>query len=170
MHPIHCGITNHLKLGVIDVTPLGDDQAKVLCGTSNGVGGFLGAPDPLGSGRSVQLDPDFFAAAAPSAGSGLRRTEPFIDPEKIKDLPIWAFHGDKDGVCPIEKDQVVFDEMKRLGGNMKFTTWAGDGHSVSKKMIIGGDNGSTQFSSDRCDRDTDFMRWLFKQRRLGKQQ
>ena len=74
----------------------------------------------------TQLDPDFFAAAAPSAGSGLRRTAPINDPEKIKDLPIWAFHGDKDSVCPVEKDQVVFNEMKRLGGNMKFTIWQGD--------------------------------------------
>ena len=32
----------------------------------------------------IQLDPNYFAAAAPSAGSGLRRTEKFIEPAKIK--------------------------------------------------------------------------------------
>lgn len=31
----------------------------------------------------IQLAPDYFAAAAPSAGSGLRRTEEFIDAAKI---------------------------------------------------------------------------------------
>ena len=113
----------------------------------------------------IQLDPDYFAAAAPSAGSGLRRTEDFIDATKIKDLPIWAFHGDKDGVCPIEKDRQVFDEMKRLGGNMKFTIWQGDNHGVSSKMIAGGNNGMTHFSSDRCDQEADFMTWLFAQSR-----
>ena len=77
-----------------------------------------------------------FAAAAPSAGSGLRRTEDFIDPSKIKDVPIWAFHGDKDGVCPIEKDIKVFEEIKKLGGVMKLTTWVGDNHGVSGKMIL----------------------------------
>ena len=46
----------------------------------------------------IQLAPKYFAAAAPSAGSGLKRTEEFIDPEKIKDTPIWALHGDKDRV------------------------------------------------------------------------
>ena len=113
----------------------------------------------------IQLEPNYFAAAAPSAGSGLRRTEDFIDAAKIKDVPIWAFHGDKDGVCPIEKDQKVFDEMKRLAGNMKFTIWQGDNHGVSGKMIVGAENGITHFSSDRCDEEPDFMTWLFAQSR-----
>jgi len=113
----------------------------------------------------TQLDPSYFAAATPSAGSGLRRTEDFIDAAKIKDLPIWAFHGDKDGVCPIEKDKKVFDEIKRLGGRMKLTIWQGDNHGVSSKMIAGGSNGTTLLSSDRCDKEADFMTWLFAQSR-----
>ena len=114
----------------------------------------------------TQLDPNYFAAAAPSAGSGLKRTEDFIDPAKIKDLPIWAFHGDKDRVCPIGKDRAVFEGMKKLDGNMKLTTWLGDGHGgVSKKMIPGGENGRTELSSKRCDPEPDFMTWLFKQTR-----
>ena len=113
----------------------------------------------------IQLDPDYFAAAAPSAGSGLKRTEDFIDPMKIKNVPIWAFHGDKDGVCPIEKDQKVFDEMNGLGGNMKLTIWKGDNHGVSGKMIVGADNGVTHLSSQRCDKEPDFMTWLFSQSR-----
>ena len=111
----------------------------------------------------IQLDAEYFAAAAPSAGSGLRRTKEFIDPNKIKDIPVWAFHGDKDGTCPIEKDQKVFQAIKKLGGVMKLTTWAGDKHGVSGKMITGAANGATESSSDRCDKETDFMTWLFLQ-------
>jgi predicted peptidase len=113
----------------------------------------------------IQLDPGYFAAAAPSAGSGLKTSEEFIDPAKIKNLPIWAFHGDKDGVCPIARDQQVLAEMKKLGGNMKLTTWAGDKLAVSGKIIVGGDIGSTEFSRDRCDKEPDFMTWLFNQKR-----
>ena len=113
----------------------------------------------------IQIDPGYFAAAAPSAGAGRPKTEEFIDASLIKNLPIWAFHGDKDKVCPIERDQKLFAEMKKLGGNMKFTTWTGDRHGVAKKMIIGGDNGSTQLSSGRCDGETEFMKWLFAQKR-----
>ena len=113
----------------------------------------------------IQIDPGYFAAAAPSAGAGRPQTEEFINASLIKDIPIWSFHGDKDRVCPIERDQKLFAEMKKLGGNMKFTTWAGDGHGVAKKMIAGSDNGSTQLSSDRCDGETEFMKWLFAQKK-----
>lgn len=116
----------------------------------------------------IQIDPDYFAAAAPSAGSGLTRTKKFVYPKVIRDIPIWAFHGDKDKVCPISKDQKIFSEMKKIGGNMKFTTFAGDGHGIPQKMITGADNGTVQLSSDRCDPEPDFLKWLFKQTRSSK--
>ena len=78
---------------------------------------------------------------------------------------MWAFHGDQDEIVPIEGNRKLFAEMKNIGGNMKFTTWVGDGHSVAAKFITGGDNGSNQFSSDRCDPETEFLQWLFAQKR-----
>ena len=68
-------------------------------------------------------------------------------------------------MCPFERDLKLFAEMKKLGGNMKLTTWVGGGHGVSAKMITGGDNGSTQLSSARCNPEPVFMKWLFAQRR-----
>ncbi|MDC0065564.1 dienelactone hydrolase family protein [Verrucomicrobia bacterium] len=118
-----------------------------------------------GTNILIQIDPGYFAAAAPSAGAGRPKTEEFIDASLIKNLPIWAFHGDKDKVCPIERDQKLFAEIKKLGGNMKFTIWTGDRHGGAKKMITGGDNGSTQLSSGRCDGEKEFMKWLFAQKR-----
>lgn len=118
-----------------------------------------------GSYRFIQFDPTFFAAAAPSAGSGLPETEDFIDVNKIKNIPIWAFHGDKDTKCPYEKDVKVFEQMTKVHGNMKFTTWHGDAPSVGLKMVIGADNGTTQMSSNRCDSEPVFLKWLFKQKR-----
>ena len=149
----------NIKLAIAGLPAVDMDRIYILGHSMGGHGTYI----------LIQIDTGYFAAAAPSAGSGRHRTEEFIDASLIKDIPIWAFHGDNDKVCPIERDRKLFAEMKKLGGNMKFTTWAGDGHAISKKMIIGGDNGSTQFSSDRCDRATDFMRWLFKQKRLGRQ-
>ena len=154
---------DHLKKikAIIKTLPAVDmDRIYVLGHSMGGHGTYI----------FIQLDPDYFAAAAPSAGSGLRRTEKFIEPVKIKDVPIWAFHGDKDGVCPIEKDQAVFDEMKRLGGNMKFTIWKDDRHAVSGKMIVGGENGTTHFSGDRCDKEPNFMKWLFAQSRKNQRE
>lgn len=118
----------------------------------------------------THLDPGYFAAAAPAAGSGLKNTADFVDVFKIKDLPFWVFHGDKDPKCPIEKDQKIFAEMKAIGGNMKFTTWVGDKHSgsVGLKSVKGGDNGTTEMSSDHCDPEPVFMKWLFAQKRAAK--
>lgn len=113
----------------------------------------------------IQLDNDYFAAAAPSAGSGLKRTADFINAKKIKDVPVWAFHGDKDRTCPYERDRKVFEEVKALSGNMKLTTWQGDNHGVSGKMIPGAHNGKTEFTSNRCDTEPDFMTWMFSQSR-----
>ena len=118
-----------------------------------------------GTNILIQLDPHYFAAVAPSAGTGRKQDEDFIEASLIKDIPIWAFHGDQDNVCPIEPQRTLFSEMKALGGNMKLTTWAGDGHGVSGKFITGAENGSVQFSNERCDPEPDFMTWLFKQKR-----
>lgn len=113
----------------------------------------------------LQIDPHYFAAAAPSAGTGKPETEEFIDASVIKDVPIWAFHGDEDKVCPFDREQKLFSQMKNLGGNMKLTTWVGDGHGVGSKWLVGGDNGRTELSSDRCDPEPVFMKWLFAQKR-----
>lgn len=120
-----------------------------------------------GTYRFIQFDNKFFAAAAPSAGSGLPETEEFIDVQKIKNIPIWAFHGDKDPKCPYEKDVKVFEEMTKVGGKMKFTTWHGDAHGglVALKMLTGSSNGSTQMSSKRCDPEPVFLNWLFSQKK-----
>jgi poly(3-hydroxybutyrate) depolymerase len=52
-----------------------------------------------GTDNLIQTDPDYFAAAAPSAGTGLPETEDFIDASLMKDVPIWSFHGDADITC-----------------------------------------------------------------------
>lgn len=113
----------------------------------------------------LQIDPHYFAAAAPSAGTGRTDDNDFIDASVIKDIPVWAFHGETDTVCPIGPQLKLFDEMKTLGGNMKLTTFAGNGHGISGKFIPGAENGTTRLSNDRCDPETDFLSWLFKQKR-----
>lgn len=118
-----------------------------------------------GTNILIQIDPTYFAAIAPSAGTGRTGDEDFIEAEIIKDVPTWAFHGDQDTVCPYEPQETLFKEMKELGGNMKLTTWVGDKHGVSGKFIPGSGNGITRMSSNRCDPEPDFMTWLFSQKR-----
>lgn len=127
------------------------DRIYVLGHSMGGHGSFI----------LLQLDPAYFAAAAPSAGTGRGQDDEFIDASLIKDVPIWAFHGDGDTVAPYERAEKLFATMTQLGGNFKLTTWVGDAHSVGGKMVSGGDNGSTRCSSDRCDAEPEMLQWLF---------
>ena len=117
----------------------------------------------------LQIDPDYFAAAAPSAGSGLTTTEDFINASIIKDIPIWAFHGDQDKVCPIEKDEEVYAEMEKIGGNMKLTSWKGMGHGIPVMNFTEDTRGSTRLSSQSCDSEPVLLRWLFTQKLSSKE-
>lgn len=137
---------------IVAALPAADlDRVYLLGHSMGGHGSFV----------LLQIDPGYFAAAAPSAGTGRGQDEQFIDASLIKDVPVWAFHGDGDTVAPYERAEKLFAAMTRLGGNMKLTTWVGDAHSVAAKMIAGGDNGSTKCASDRCDAEPEMLRWLF---------
>ena len=52
-------------------------------------------------------------------------------PERIKALkkvPIWAFHGAKDNVVPLERSQELVDVLKKNNGNIRFTIYPDAGH------------------------------------------
>jgi len=67
--------------------------------------------------------PDVFAAAIPVCGVGY----PFrLD--VIKDLPIWAFHGQKDNVVPIEYSQKMVDALTKVNGDIQFTIYPEANH------------------------------------------
>lgn len=67
--------------------------------------------------------PDRFAAIAPICGVGDAR-----DVERIKHLPVWAFHGGKDPTVPLEADQKVVDALKQVDDDVKFTVYPDAGH------------------------------------------
>lgn len=68
--------------------------------------------------------PEMFAAIAPICGRGDPSTA-----EKLKSIPIWNFHGDKDTAVPIAGSQQMIDAIKAAGGNPKFTIYPGVGHN-----------------------------------------
>ena len=69
--------------------------------------------------------PDTFAAAAPICG----RCEP-ADAEKLKDLPIWAFHGTEDKAVPYEQSVAMVKAIEDAGGKkIRFTTLKHVGHN-----------------------------------------
>jgi predicted peptidase len=132
------------------------DRVYVL---GHSMGGF-------GSWNAIWHDPGRFAAAIPSAG-GL---PPWRDPAKFKGVPVWAFHGDADPAVPVAFTREIFERIKAVGGNLKYTELGGVKHNASQfAFAYQGDaaenNGITHRSSDRCDTTEDVWEWLFRQRR-----
>jgi hypothetical protein len=69
-------------------------------------------------------NPDYFAALAPLGGY----IYPFDIPENIcnlKDVPIWAFHGEEDFMVPPKVEQDLVDAVNTCGGTAKFTVKPG---------------------------------------------
>ena len=120
-----------------------------------------------GTFRFLMEDHDYFAAAITIAGAGLNKTKPFIDPELLSKFPIWSFHGEKDTVSPYSKGKELFEDFKKSGGLMKFTTYKGQGHNVPNAFLKIKENQITDFSSENCDGEEDSLKWLFKHKKAS---
>ena len=100
----------------ITSTHVVNERKFYLTGLS--MGGF-------GSWALSAKHPKKFAAVAPICGGGKVEFG-----EKIKDIPIWAWHGDEDGAVPFDKSVEMVDAIKKAGGtSIKFTTLEGIGHN-----------------------------------------
>ena len=86
--------------------------------------------------------PERFAAIVPIAGAGDKG-----DVLRLKDMPIWVFHGTKDEAVPFARSQEMVDALKAVGSSVKFTIYQDQGHG-----IMGAAMG-----------DPDFYPWLFRQ-------
>ncbi|WP_207424904.1 prolyl oligopeptidase family serine peptidase [Desertivirga brevis] len=49
--------------------------------------------------------------------------------KKYRRVPLWVFHGGKDDVVPPKHSEVVVNEMKKLGGSVRYTHYANANHN-----------------------------------------
>ena len=78
-----------------------------------------------GTWELIARRPETFAAALPVCGSGILSSA-----ESLKDIAIWAFHGDADPTVRPEGSIQMVEAIKAAGGNASLTTFKGIGHSV----------------------------------------
>lgn len=64
-----------------------------------------------GSWRLAADHPERFAAVAPICGRG----DP-ADAQRLKELPIWAFHGDQDRAVPVSGSIEMAEAIRQAGG------------------------------------------------------
>jgi predicted peptidase len=68
---------------------------------------------------------------------------------RLAHLPIWCFHGDADTNVPVEKTREMVAEIRKAGGEVKYTEYKGGGHNVW----------------DRAYDDPELWKWLLAQKR-----
>jgi len=93
-----------------------DEQRVYLTGLS--MGGY-------GSWSMAAAYPNRFAAVVPICGGGNPATA-----EKIKGIPIWVFHGEKDTVVPFSQSERMVKALEEVGGKVKFTRYPEAGHDA----------------------------------------
>lgn len=69
--------------------------------------------------------PEYFAAAVPICGGGM-----YWNAERLKNVPIWAFHGEKDNVVSVEESKKMVDSVNQKGGHAKLTIYPENGHDA----------------------------------------
>ncbi len=105
--------------------------------TGQSMGGF-------GTWAIITAEPNMFAAAIPVCGGG--------DPAKagsIKHIAIWAFHGSKDSLVPVERSRNMIKALKEVGVNPKYTEYSNMDHGIWEKAYA----------------ESSLVSWLFNQKR-----
>lgn len=97
-----------------------------------------------GTWESACRYPELFAAVVPIAGRG--RPE---EAAKLRDLPVWAFHGAKDEVIPVSASEDMLSAMREAGGTPKFTLYQERGHDICTEPFL----------------TSELWEWLLRQRR-----
>ena len=92
------------------------DKSRVYV-TGLSMGGF-------GTWMCLNESPQRFAAAAAVCGGAKPEWA-----EKLINVPIWAFHGDKDTLVTVDRSQNMVDAIRAAGGSkIFFTIYEGVGH------------------------------------------
>jgi predicted peptidase len=73
--------------------------------------------------------PHRFAAIAPAAGAG----NPQEAARKLRELPVWIFHGVNDEVVPFAYGETMARALAGVGGQVKTTFYPDKGHDIWNK-------------------------------------
>jgi hypothetical protein len=83
----------------------------------------------FGSWHFIGSRPHFFAAAVPVCGSGDTTAG-----KKIKDVPVWAFHGEKDLNVPVSGSRDMIAAIRKAGGHPQYTEFEDAQHNIWDKV------------------------------------
>lgn len=92
--------------------------------------------------------PDTFAAAfAICGGSNIDKLSLYAN-----NTALWLFHGDADAVVPVQCSRDIYSQLKKLGGDVKYTEYQGVNHN----------------SWDNAFNEKALVPWLFEKQKSNK--
>jgi acetyl esterase/lipase len=115
------------------------DKDKIYV-TGHSMGGF-------GTWNWAVENPERFAAIVPV--SGCSNATDSISAWKLRNMPVWVFHGDMDKIVDIRCNIEMVKELEKFSKKVKFTVYPGRGHDTWEQT----------FSND------EMYKWLLKQDR-----
>ena len=132
------GEVGRLALALIErsIRELPVDPKRVYI-TGLSMGGY-------GTWDLVARRPELFAAAAPVCGGADEATA-----ARIKNVPVWAFHGAKDTAVKPARSRNMIAALEKAGGKPKYTEYPDVGHN----------------SWDPAYKDPEVFKWLFAQKK-----
>ena len=89
---------------------------KRLSVTGNSMGGYA-------CWQLAMSRPDWFCAAAPVCGGGM-----YWNADRLRNMPVWAFHGALDDVVLPEESQKMVNAVNAAGGNARLTIYPDCAH------------------------------------------
>ena len=95
--------------------PFVDRDRVYLTGAS--MGGY-------GTWQLAMSRPELFAAIAPICGGGM-----YWNTARLKNTPVWAFHGDSDTTVYPEESKKMVDGVNKNGGNARLTIYENTSHN-----------------------------------------
>ena len=87
-----------------------------------------------GTWMLAMADSERFAAIAPICGSGI-----FWNGEALVNTPVMVYHGDCDGVVPIQESISMLNSINKRGGNARLNICYGLGHNAWDVAYAGDD-------------------------------
>ena len=76
-----------------------------------------------GTWQTAAAFPDVFAAIAPLCGMS-----DLAEVSRLRDIPVWAFHGAQDQNVPLAESQKMADALRSIGGHVRLTVYPDFAH------------------------------------------
>jgi predicted peptidase len=99
----------------------------------------------MGTFEAVYRNPKIFAAAVPICGGA----DTLRYDKRVKKVPFWIFHGDKDAVVDVQHSRTMNALLKSLKAEVRYTEYPGVNHN----------------SWDYALAEPEFLSWLFSHKR-----